>query len=111
MKKILLGCTGAILLIFLAMQSPGAGETNAPNAVTIADFHFTPQTLTVPAGTTVTWINRDDEPHTVTSADKKSFVSPALDTGEKFSFKFAAPGTNDYYCSMHPRMKGKIIVQ
>ena len=104
MKNILLILTGVILLALPATASDN-------NEVTIDNFSFLPQTLTVPVGTTVTWINRDDVPHTVVSVDKKTIVSPALDTDEKFSFTFSAAGTNDYYCSVHPHMKGRIIVQ
>ena len=96
-----------IYLAFLIASSALAGT----NEVTIDNFSFLPATLTIPVGTTVTWINRDDVPHTVVSVDKKSIVSPALDTDEKFSYQFTTPGTNDYYCSVHPHMKGKIIVQ
>jgi plastocyanin len=104
MKNILLILTGVILLALPATASDN-------NEVTIDNFSFLPQTLTVPVGTTVTWINRDDVPHTVVSVDKKTMVSPALDTDEKFSFTFSAAGTNDYFCSVHPHMKGRIIVQ
>ena len=95
----------------LAAHIALGAEKPAPNQVTIDNFSFMPQTLTVPVGTTVTWVNRDDVPHTVVSVDKKTIVSPALDTDEKFSFTFTARGTNDYYCTVHPHMKGKIIVQ
>jgi plastocyanin len=88
-----------------------AGDKTAMNEVVIDNFSFNPQTLTVAVGTKVTWTNRDDVPHTVVSTDKKTIVSPALDTDEKFAYTFAAPGTNDYYCSVHPHMKGRIIVQ
>jgi amicyanin len=104
MKNILLIIAGAILFTL----SVSAGDKNE---VTIDNFSFKPATLTVTAGTTVTWINRDDVPHTVVSTDKKTIASPALDTDEKFSFKFTVAGTNDYYCTIHPHMKGKIIVQ
>ncbi len=88
-----------------------AGDTGATtNEVKIDNFSFMPQTLTVPVGTKVTWVNKDDIPHTVTS-DEKLFASHALDTDDKFSFTFTAPGTNDYFCSMHPKMTGKIIVK
>ena len=83
--------------------------TNAAE-VKIDNFCFTPQTLTVSVGTTVTWINKDDIPHTVTS-DVKLFTSRALDTDQTFSFKFSASGTNNYYCSMHPKMLGTVIVK
>jgi plastocyanin len=111
MKKILLGYAGAIALMVLAIHTSIAREKPAANEVTIDNFSFLPRTLTVPVGTTVTWINHDDIPHTVLSVDKTTIVSPTLDTNEKFSYKFTAAGTNDYYCSVHPHMKGRIIVE
>src|SRR6266478_464351 len=111
MKQTLYTLVGAVLLMLPASQVSTAGEKAAPNEVTIDNFSFLPQTLTVPVGTKVIWINRDDVPHTVVSVDKKTIVSPALDTDEKFSYTFSAAGTNDYYCSVHPHMKGKIIAQ
>src|SRR5229473_699092 len=78
--------------------------------VKIDNFSFGPASLTIAAGTTVTWINRDDIPHTVVSEDKL-FKSRVLDTDEKFSFTFAKPGTFGYFCSLHPKMIGKVVVQ
>ncbi|MBF9234642.1 cupredoxin domain-containing protein [Microvirga alba] len=78
--------------------------------VKIANFTFAPQTLTVSPGTTVTWTNTDDIPHTVTAEDR-SFRSKALDTDDRFSFTFTTPGEYTYFCSLHPRMVGKIIVK
>ncbi len=78
--------------------------------VKIDNFSFGPATLTVAAGTTVTWTNRDDIPHTVAS-DDKVFKSKVLDTDEKFSFTFTKPGTYGYFCSIHPKMTGKVVVQ
>ena len=111
MKRTSFGCAGGILLMLLVTCAAIAGGKPATNEVAIDNFRFSPQTLTVAVGTKVTWINRDDVPHTVTSIDKKTFVSPALDTDEKFAYTFDAPGTNSYYCSVHPHMKGRIIVQ
>ena len=111
MNQTLYTLVAAVLLTLPPIQVSIAGETAAPNEVKIDNFSFLPQTLTVPIGTKVTWINRDDVPHTVVSVDKTTIVSPALDTDEKFSYTFSAAGTNDYYCSVHPHMKGKIIVQ
>jgi plastocyanin len=71
---------------------------------------FGPASLTVSAGSTVTWTNKDDEPHTVVS-DTALFRSGALDTDESFSFRFDKPGTYHYACSIHPRMVGTIVVQ
>src|SRR5260221_14700113 len=111
MKRESFICAGAIALMLFAIHTSIAREKPAPNEVTIDNFSFIPQTLTVPVGTKVTWINHDDIPHTVLSVDKTTIVSPALDTDEKFSYTFTTAGTNDYYCSVHPHMKGKVIVQ
>jgi len=78
--------------------------------VKIDNFSFGPGTLTVPVGTTVKWTNRDDIPHTVVSTDGV-FKSKVLDTDEKFSFTFSKAGTYPYFCSIHPKMTGKIIVE
>jgi plastocyanin len=84
----------------------------ASNTVTIDNFAFAPATLTVAPGTKITWNNKDEEPHTVTSADGgKTFKSEALDTDDKFSFTFATPGTYKYFCSIHPHMVGTIVVK
>ena len=78
--------------------------------VVIDNFSFSPQTFTVPVGTTVTWTNHDKVGHTVTSADNQFKKSPVLKTGERFSNTFATAGTYSYFCSIHHRMTGKIIV-
>ncbi len=78
--------------------------------VLIKGFAFSPQTLTVPPGTTVTWKNLDDEPHTVRGADAQ-IRSDALDQGETYSVRFEKPGTYKYGCSIHPQMSGTIVVQ
>jgi len=85
-----------------------AGEKSAQ--VKIDNFSFEPREITVAPGTTVTWTNADDVPHTVVSNDEK-FKSKALDTDDKFSFTFSAPGTYEYYCSVHPKMTAKVIVK
>ncbi len=78
--------------------------------VKIDNFSFGPADLSVPVGTTVTWTNRDDIPHTVVSTDKV-FKSKVLDTDEKFSFTFSKAGTYPYFCSIHPKMTAKVVVQ
>jgi plastocyanin len=88
-----------------AQEKPGA------ITVTIDNFSFAPMQLEIRAGTEVTWINKDDVPHTVVSDDHKLFKSRALDTDEKFSFTFKDPGTYEYFCSVHPKMTGKIVVK
>ncbi|WP_112661683.1 cupredoxin domain-containing protein [Microvirga flavescens] len=99
----------AFLGPLLACGTALAAETPA-REVKIENFTFAPQTLTVPVGTTVTWINADDIPHTVTAEDH-SFRSKALDTNDRFTFTFSTPGEYGYFCSLHPRMVGKIIVK
>jgi plastocyanin len=88
-----------------------AQQTTSATEVKIDNFSFGPVTLTVPVGTTVTWTNRDDIPHNAVSNDPKIFKSKVLDTDEKFSFTFSKPGTYSYFCSIHPKMTGKIVVQ
>jgi len=78
--------------------------------VKIDNFSFGPATLTVPVGTSVTWTNRDDIPHTVVSTEG-AFKSKVLDTDEKFAYTFSKAGTYPYFCSIHPKMTGKVIVQ
>ncbi len=91
-------------------QNAAPAAASAPGVVIARDFMFAPLTVTIPAGTTLTWTNRDDEPHTVVS-DTGLFRSGALDTNESFSFRFEKPGTYHYACSIHPRMVGTIVVQ
>jgi len=94
-----------------ARSLPAAAQQKADTTeVKIDNFSFGPGTLTVPVGTTVTWTNRDDIPHTVVSTDG-AFKSKVLDTDEKFSFTFGKAGTFPYFCSIHPKMTGKVIVQ
>lgn len=87
-----------------------AEDQPAAISITIDNFSFTPKEITVSKGTTVTWINHDDVPHTVVSTDKK-FKSRALDTDERFSFTFSDSGAYGYFCSVHPVMTGKVIVK
>jgi plastocyanin len=84
-------------------------STESPE-IQIDNFTFAPGSIIVKAGTQVTWINHDDIPHTVDSTDGK-FRSGALDTDDKFEFRFAQPGEYPFYCRIHPKMTGKIVVQ
>ena len=89
-----------------------AQEKMSTMEVRIDNFSFGPVALTVPVGTTVIWTNHDDIPHTVVSTDDpKTFKSKVLDTDDKFSFTFSKAGTYPYFCSIHPKMTGKVIVQ
>jgi plastocyanin len=105
----------AIVLLLAGSLRLTANPQQAASAATevkIDNFSFGPVTMTVPVGTTVTWINRDDVPHTVVSSDDpKAFKSKVLDTDEKFSYTFTKAGTFPYFCSVHPKMTGKVIVQ
>ena len=109
----------AVLMLGVGALSTGhksvlasAQEKTSRAEVKIDNFSFGPAALTVSAGTTVTWINRDDIPHTVVSSDEpKAFKSKVLDTDEKFSFTFSKTGTYPYFCSIHPKMTGKVMVQ
>lgn len=87
-----------------------AGGTDAAAQVMIDNFVYSPVPLTVKVGTTVTWINHDDIPHTVDSTQGK-FKSAALDTDDKFEFRFTEAGEYPFYCRIHPKMTGKIVVQ
>src|SRR5438046_5323832 len=88
-----------------------AGDAGGKTQIEIKDFHFNPQTLTVKSGEKVTWINRDDEPHTIVSVEKQFKKSTALDTDQEFTITAGAPGTYSYFCSVHPKMTGIIIVE
>ena len=81
------------------------------NRIEIKDFAFNPQTITVKSGEKVTWINRDEEPHTIVSVGKQFKKSSALDTDQEFTITVGAPGTYDYFCSVHPKMTGTIVVE
>jgi plastocyanin len=102
----------AILLLLVGSPSLSANDqASAANAeVKIDNFSFGPETLNIAVGTTVTWINRDDIPHTVVSTEGV-FKSKVRDTDEKFSYTFAKAGTYQYFCSVHPKMTGKVVVQ
>jgi plastocyanin len=98
-----------------ASREPAAPPTTAPAAtadVAIDNFTFTPAVLEVAAGTTVTWLNRDDVPHTVTSSTKaKELNSGAVDSDGKYQHTFTTPGTYPYYCAVHPHMTAKVVVK
>ena len=99
----------AALLLGSALPSPAA-DAPKPPIVHIQNFKYVPATLTVATGTTVTFVNDDDEPHTVT-ATNKAFDSEGLDTHQSWKQRFAKAGTFTYFCEMHPYMKGTVIVK
>lgn len=94
-----------------SVLTPGPAESGVREVtIEINDFAFTPQTISVPAGTVVTWINKDETPHTVVEAGRR-FKSRVLDTGGRFSYTAAAPGTFSYFCSLHPHMTARLVVE
>lgn len=103
--------TFSVLSLLCFVQATFAEENSDANQIEIKDFHFTPETLTVKPGAKVTWINHDDEAHVVASADQKFAKSSPLDTDQKFTITAGAPGTYNYFCSVHPKMTGKIVVE
>jgi plastocyanin len=112
-NRIIAGFAGR-MMIAVALLGALCGGAYAQQAtaaeIKIDNFSFGPAIITVTAGTTVTWINRDDIPHKVVS-NNDEFKSKVLDTDEKFSYTFSKAGTYPYFCSLHPKMTGKIVVQ
>jgi len=117
--KLLVASFGVVLAGALCLHAAAARRTNETPANSLAmvqevkngNFTYAPASVTVAQGTTVRWVNRDDIPHTVVSDDKTTFKSKPLDTDQNFSYTFTKPGTYSYFCSIHPKMTGKIVVQ
>ena len=99
-----------VVTALLVHPTRARSEDKSQTEVQVDNFTFKPETLTVPANSRVTWVNKDDVPHVIASNDGL-FKSKALDTDDKFSFTFNKAGTYSYYCSIHPKMVGKIVVQ
>ncbi|AWN42914.1 cupredoxin domain-containing protein [Methylobacterium durans] len=110
------GCGIAAITLQILALAPVPGIAAAertrtdPVVIRIDNFTFAPQTLTVAPGTSVTWVNGDDIPHTVV-AQNKLFRSKTLDTDERFTFTFQVPGEYAYFCSLHPHMTGTVVVK
>jgi len=103
---LLTNCVAGIAVMFVWMAVPASADEVA---IKIGNFTFGPQELKVRSGTTITWTNEDDIPHTVVSLN--NFRSKALDSDDKFSFTFTTPGIFKYFCSLHPHMTGTIVVE
>ena len=114
-KKAVLLFILVVLNFYLAAwgneTTDGAAVVENKNKIEIKDFAFNPPTITVKSGETITWINRDEEPHTIVSVEKQFKKSPALDTDQQYTVTAGAPGTYSYFCSVHPKMTGTIIVK
>lgn len=116
-RKVAIRVTAVAIALFGLSSIGKIGSVHGQTAaggdkeVKIDNFTFAPKDLTVPVGTSVKWVNRDDIPHTVVSDDKATFKSKALDTDDSFSYTFTKPGTYSYFCSIHPKMTAKVVVQ
>src|SRR5437667_8136650 len=114
-KTVVLVCDIAFLNLSLfaiaGEMKNDASTSDKQNRIEIKDFAFNPQTITVKSGEKVTWINRDEEPHTIVSVGKQFKKSTALDTDQEFTITVGAPGTYEYFCSVHPKMTGTIVVE
>jgi plastocyanin len=113
-KRIALLCAISFLnlsIVALGGEMKSEATNTKQNKIEIKDFAFNPQTLTVKSGEKITWINRDEEPHTVVSVEKQWKKSTALDTDQEFTITAGAPGTYTYFCSVHPKMTGTIVVE
>jgi plastocyanin len=111
-RSLLIAIGSLALILTVVLRSGNAAGQNAQvqPEIKVDNFTFSPETLTVPANSTVIWINKDDVPHVIASTDGL-FRSKGLDTDDHYSFKFTKPGTYNYFCAIHPKMTGKIVVQ
>jgi plastocyanin len=96
-----------------AVPAATTDSTASATATTIKidNFSFLPPSTTVPVGTKITWVNADDVPHKIVSSDGKFAASPAVDTNDQYAFRFTQPGRYEYFCALHPKMTGVIVVQ
>ena len=104
------GITSVALSAFADDAGAKTSAGGKQNKIEIKDFMFNPQKITVKSGEKITWVNKDEEPHTVVSVGKKFPKSSGLDTDQEYSITVGAPGTYEYFCSVHPKMTGTIIV-
>lgn len=106
--RLLSPIAAAAALLLAPAAAPGEGAR--PAEVRIAQHRYEPRVATVSPGTTLRWVNEDEDPHTVT-ADGGEFASRGIDTHEAFTFTFSAPGTYRYHCALHPGMTGTVVVR
>ena len=115
-RSIVLTAIGACAALAILLTIGGiryrAADAAEASTVQIENYQFLPNTLTIPVGGSVTWVNRDGDVHSIAADDTPpTFKSGGLDTDDKFSFAFTKAGTYAYHCSLHPHMTGKIIVR
>jgi plastocyanin len=99
----------ATFIVFTLLASPAFAADAPANQIAIKEYMYMPATLNVVTGTKVTWVNQDEVPHTIVDTDK-AFRSGALDTDDTYSYTFTKAGTYHYFCTLHPKMVGTIIV-
>jgi plastocyanin len=99
----------AAFIFCMSLASPVLAADPPANQIVINEYMYMPATLNVAPGTKVTWVNHDEVPHTIVDTDK-AFRSAALDTDETYSYTFTKPGTYHYFCTLHPKMVGTIVV-
>src|SRR4051812_17164143 len=109
-KPLLLAAALAASVSTTLVGDPATKAATSSPVIVIKDFAFSPSRLMVEPGTTVTWVNEDESPHTIAD-NGKTFRSAALDTDDRFSYTFAQPGEFTYHCTMHPMMVGEIVVR
>ena len=102
---------GSVAPRAVAAAPPDSAASATATTIRIDNFSFNPRSTTVPAGATITWVNADDVPHKIVSSDGKFTASPALDTNDRYTFAFTRPGRYEYFCAIHPKMTGAIVVQ
>lgn len=105
-----LAAAAALTLVLSAVHAPAAPQPAAETRIDIKNHKYSAPTLTVPVGATVTWVNHDDDVHTVVSTTAL-FRSAGLDADDSFSYRFTKPGTYPYFCTLHPLMVGQVIVR
>ena len=110
-RALIAAALGGVCALPLAALVLPTHAQNAPVPIAIDNFTFNPQKLTVKAGTTVTWTNKDDIPHGIASANNAFTRSKAMDTDDSYSHTFITPGTYQYFCYIHPHMTGAIVVE
>ncbi len=110
MKSLIFIISLLIILVGCTQQSAQNLSDNTSNQIIISGYEFTPSSITIDVGTSVTWVNQDSAPHTIIS-DNSVFSSPVLNNGASYSFTFNSAGIYNYHCSIHPTMQGVIIVE
>jgi amicyanin len=111
LRRLFAGATFAVAAVAVATALAPSPVLAEEVTIKIDNFIYEPQTVTVKVGTVIKWVNNDDIPHNVVSSTRGVFKSTVMDTGQSYSFTVATAGTFEYFCALHPQMKGKIVVE